>query len=571
MRKYILFLCLFFLGIGTIYAISTFQMDTTKFSFTDTLVEEDIKNAFDSAYSLTYKFESEHQELLDEISTLSRNLTYLLLKKEGSSEETALQYNQRYKKFLTFRYAPDIPKINGEYDKNSQEYNDDLMSGFVVPTMFRYLDELDIYYTNISAIRVIANDEMVMSAVYLPSVTMKTQNPKDLLEYQKISTNLVMYYSFKKYNGEYKLYYLSGETSSTLSEYFNAVENKEMSKALTVSDSYKPDDEMKNIYNYKNLDSISSNQRQAILTKNANSVVMLNSYYNNNSVASAHGFFLKKGILVTTWSYLEKSLKEAQYLVIKDYQGNFYNLDGVVTVNPDSDLAILKLKEEAGTPVTLSNNSLKPEDAIFMISSKSGIGYVLQSGINVGRPKYYQNLLPLLESDGGSPILDSAGNVVAMSISKSNNTSMSLAVPNESLKEVLDKLKDVEFQKMNVKSFDDLKENYYYRNFREENIQNTIPEKMWKKYSKIGDIENTIALKLVKSSYHDGIVSLRYQNEASDYLSNIQFSNAFRKQLKEDGYQEISRSKNRYVYQNKSYKVIIMDQFHYLIVVMVNL
>ena len=115
MKKYILFLFVFFLGIGTIYAISTFQMDTTKFSFTDTIVEEEIKNAFHD-YELTYQFESEHQELLDEISTLSRNITYLLLKKEGSSSESALQYNQRYKKYLTFRYSPEIPKINGEYD-----------------------------------------------------------------------------------------------------------------------------------------------------------------------------------------------------------------------------------------------------------------------------------------------------------------------------------------------------------------------------------------------------------------------------------------------------------------------
>jgi len=35
---------------------------------------------------------------------------------------------------------------------------------------------------------------------------------------------------------------------------------------------------------------------RAFLNKNANSVVMLNSYYNNNLIASSHGFFLKKGI-----------------------------------------------------------------------------------------------------------------------------------------------------------------------------------------------------------------------------------------------------------------------------------
>ena len=61
----------------------------------------------------------------------------------------------------------------------------------------------------------------------------------------------------------------------------------------------------------------------------------------------------------------------------------------------------------------------------------------------MGRPKYYQNLLPLLESDGGSPLLDKNGNVVAINISKSNNTSMSLAVPKETLQEVLEKIEGI--------------------------------------------------------------------------------------------------------------------------------
>lgn len=567
MKKYSIFIIIFFIGISTIYA---FSMDTTKFSFTNE-TEEDFTAIFDSEYALSYKVELEYQGLLEEVTTVSKNITYLLLKKEGSKEETALEYNHRYKQYLTFRYEPDIPTVNGAYDTNSQEYSDELVSSFVVPNMFRYLDELDITYTNISSVRVFSMDDIVMSAVYIPSITMKQQNPNNLLEYQTVNTNLVLYYMFKKYKGEYKIYYLSGEVSSSLSEYFTTIENKEFPKSLAIAPSYKADDEFQKIYNYKKLDTVSNTQKQNILNKNANSIVMLNSYYNNNLVASAHGFFLKKGILITTWSYLEKSLQESQYFIIKDYQGNFYNLDGIVTVNKDANLAVLKLKEEVGSPVTLSSNMLNIEDPVFMISSKVGTGYVLQSGIHTAKSKSYQNLLPLVESDAGSPLLDINGEVVGMNTNTSINTSISAATPKEAILEVLEKLENKEFQKIPVQTFDTLKEKYYYRVFEEDTIQNTIPDKIWKKYSKIGDIENAITLKLVKSSYQDGIVSLRYLNEASDYLSNIQFSNTFRKNLKEEGYEEVSRGKNRYVYQNENYKIIIKDQFHYLVIVMVKI
>ena len=92
-----------------------------------------------------------------------------------------------------------------------------------------------------------------------------------------------------------------------------------------------------------------------------------------------------------------------------------------------------------------------------------------------------------------------------------------------------------------------------------------------KTYSKIGDIENTIALDLVKASYKDGIVSLRYINKISDFVGTMQLSDSFSSKLVEDGYKLISEGATKNVYSNNKYKVVIMSEFDYLIVVMVKL
>ena len=88
---------------------------------------------------------------------------------------------------------------------------------------------------------------------------------------------------------------------------------------------------------------------------------------------------------------------------------------------------------------------------------------------------------------------------------------------------------------------------------------------------KIGDIENNIKMELVKANYDNGIVSLRYKNKISDYISGMQLAASYKEQLVKDGYQEILNSSSKCIYQNKKYQIIIMDEFDYLIVVMVKL
>ena len=122
--------------------------------------------------------------------------------------------------------------------------------------------------------------------------------------------------------------------------------------------------------------------------------------------------------------------------------------------------------------------------------------------------------------------------MIGINTSKTTNSSISIAVNSAVLKEIQDKFNVLD----NIESitFEELKEKYYYEKINTENIKNSIPKYKWRKYSKIGNIENTIRMELVKASYKDGIVSLRYKNNISDYISSMQLAASFKEQLVKD-------------------------------------
>ena len=203
-----------------------------------------------------------------------------------------------------------------------------------------------------------------------------------------------------------------------------------------------------------------------------------------------------------------------------------------------------------------------------MISTKSSINFSISTGIVISNSKYIQTSIPVSEADVGSPLFDKDGNVVGININKSLNSSISFAIDSDILKEIQDKFNKINFNEIKTVTFDKLKQDYYI-NSTSEKVYNNIPKSKWKEYSKIGDVEDNIKLTLVKASYKDGIVSLRYKNSLKGYIDNNQLINPFKAALKSSGYKEVLNTDKKSIYQNKKYKVIIMDEFNYLVIVMV--
>ena len=187
------------------------------------------------------------------------------------------------------------------------------------------------------------------------------------------------------------------------------------------------DSYLRNIYNFSNADSISEEMLNTIYDQNKSKVVFLNSVYNMGTVASANGFFIKKGILVTTYNYIEQSLLKAQNIIISDSVGQTYELEGIVTVNVDSDIAILKVKNSNDYIEIENVDKLNKEDGVISLNSKNGIGLSTSKGIITSSDKFIQTSIPMTEEMQGSPLFNSKGNLIGMMNSKSINTSISFS------------------------------------------------------------------------------------------------------------------------------------------------
>lgn len=570
MKKIIFSLILIIFSVISVYALSNnFTINHNEFSFLENETNKSFFNEFNDDYELTNSIEFSESDVEKEIEELTKKTVFLLLGRFNNTNESSEEYYKRYNEYLDLRYAPEIPKDENSYtgyDENSQEYKDDTFSRISVPGIFKVFDELKVNYSSFGNIQVLIEDDVIISSIILPNVLIKEEDKSNPLEYVNVQTNITIYCFFKELNGEYKLYHLFGEIYDNLDDYFTQVENDEKSKSMQISTSY--DSQLKDIYDFSKVYALTTNQLDGIYNSNSNNIVVLNSYYNNYLVASANGFFINDGLVVTTWKYIEKSLGEAQFMAIRDNNGNSYKIDGIVTVNMDTDVAVLKLKDKVNNKVVLGDyKQLNKEDPVISISSKTGVGLSLQSGIVVSTDGYINTSIPMVKSDEGSPLFNSLGQVVGMNTSNQVNTSISLAINSDILKEIQNKFNNVSFEDIKCVSFDKLKENYYVK-YNDEKVKKDIPTLKWNKYSKIGDIENTISLELVKANYKDGVVSLRYHNVFSDYLDTMSFANAFKEQLIKDGFKEKLKSSKKCIYENNKYQVVIISEFDYLIVVM---
>lgn len=567
MKKKIIIGFIVFFSFLTVYALSSkFNLDFSKLSFSSNK-DNSIASSLNKDYSLSYSFSESDSELVNQIKELSKKTTYLMLGDFNNVNETSENFYNRKKQFYALRYNPTVPKDSNSIiglDESSEEYKDDLVSGYAVPTFFQTFTDLNVLYNSFGDIRVSIGKTLVLSAVYIPNARIKVADTKDPMKYTYEDTNLLIYYYYKKLGDEWKLYYIYAEYADTFDGYFSNVESGE-DGSMSIAPTY--NSELSKIYNFNKLNNLDNSVITNIYNKNNKNVVFLNSYYNNMVVATANGFFINNGLVVTTWNFLEKALMEGQYIVVTGANGT-YELEGIVTINPEVDIAVLKVKSNVDTYVKVGNyKSSNVEDPVITLSSKTGVGVNAQKGIIVLTDNYIQSTIPLTTSDEGSPLFNTNGEVIGMNTAKSVNSSISLAINSDALKEVQDKFKGID--NVSYTTFDELKSKYYYTNYNSEVIKNNIPSSKWNTYKKIGDIENSIKLEIIKASYKDGIVSLRYKNNVPDFVENLKLSALFREKLIEQGYTLDSKNSTKYVFSNDKYQVVIMDEFDYLIVVMV--
>ena len=505
--------------------------------------KNNIASYFDKKFEVTNSQEDEDEELKQTITELTKKTTYLLLGKMNMDNESSEDYYKRYNDYLNLRYIPDnIPKDENTfsgYDENSQEFKDEGLSGLVVPGMFLKLNNFDIRYNSYGTIDTCKmDDDSVASSIEINNINMiDPDNPENYCE-----TNLNILYIFKKLNDEFKLLYVKAR----IDDY----------------DETDLTDDYKSLFDSNKNDDVITDEKLSQISNEYNSkIVSLSSFRNTGICAEASGFFLNDGLIMTTYNYIEKSLMKGQDVAICDNLNNEYELDGIVTINEENDIAILKVKNKTENHINVEeNNEIKVGDSVILPNNTKSIIASVDNGIRI--------TTQATEDMQGMPIFNSDGKLIGMINSKNINTVMSNITKLDIIKQYSDKLKEEDFNEIKSVSFDELKEKYYIR-YGEEIKTNNIPQKKWDEYSKVEDVDQFIDLDLVKGEFKDGIISLRYKNKVSDYIDTMQLATKYRENLLNRGYKEVSVSDSKVIYQNNKYQIIIMKEFDYLIVIMV--
>ena len=556
----------------TVYAISSFSFDSSKLSFSASAKTDKIKESLDEEYTLKLGIkekEEEDPQTVQEIKDLSRRITLLLFGDFNNKNETTEHLYKRRKEFFSYMYDPEIPRTeDGELDSDSQEYSDSTYASITISSYFKYMVEVNPIYNSIESIEVRKLQNGSYAArVIIKDCKIKEDDETDPMRYVYKSENIIIFYTFKLNVDKWQLYHISADTTDDLSKFVNTSEEKESKESMSILSNTA--DSISSMYNTSKMDNASDESIKEIYANNEKNLVTLSSYYNTSIVAQGNRFMINDGIVITTWDFLNDALLQGQFITIKNGETK-YEVDGIVTINPSTDIAVIKLKEKTGTFVELAKREdIKSEDLAVTITSKTGVGYTTLKSIVTGTQNYIETSTVLSKTDRGSIVLNENGKVIGMNTAKSINSSFAKAIGPEVLQEVQDMFKDKDFNTIKATSFEELKEKYYYENINEEIRKNDISESKWKKYSQIGKIEETIDLELVKASYKDSIVSLRYKNGLSDFISSMQLATSFEEKLISEGYTQTLKSDKKDIYENNKYQVIIMDELEYLIIVMV--
>lgn len=439
-----------------------------------------------------------------------------------------------------------------DYQYYSNDGGNTLATSILIQTYIDKLEELNLKATTIKDIRNVSfNDNDVLSFAYLSDATIKDR--KD---------DVILIFWLKKDNNEYRVFYPWLTIGEDTNNFYRKVKDNE-SSGINISGTYRE----------LSLDGkkheINPEELNRIYQSNHESVVQITGMNKTGTNLYGSGFFLREGIIVTTWSLFQEFLNYSNYIYVNDSKGHTYKVTGIVAAEVNYDVVVLKLNENIGKGVILGDSTkLKVDDSLYMINSKNNDGFSISYGKFVtekdGRLK---NMLLLNSSDVGSPLFDKEGKVVGIASSTKLNSDLSYANSTNYLQKLQMILNAENYDKITYTVLETFKQAYYTKT-EPEKAFNNVDTKVWDKYKKIGNIEENISLELIKATYVDKILSLRYKTDTTNMIDTMFFISSFTEDISIDGYKLVYEDDYKKIYQNNKYKIIIKQNLQYLIILM---
>jgi len=510
-----------------------FDIDMDKISVTER--SESLIDALDSTYNIEATDFSKEEVVNETVVNLVKSMVNISISDKSTEEKTK------------------------EYTKNM--YFDNTSGGTTLSgVIFR-----DTYFKDLQKYN--------FSDGYIKDIKMVTFNENDILAFVYLSEaktedgvyDVVFVYWLKDNDG-YKFYYPWFTVDTDLEDYYNERTKKE-SNGEVIGGTY-------NALSLKGEDSTTASLEELnrIYENNKGSVVQVTGVSNADTNVYGSGFYISEGIIVTNWSLIQSFLSTSDYIYVNDVNGNTYNVLGIISADTTYDIAILKLDKKAGKAVTFGNSQdLKTDDKLYMINSNINSGFSINYGSFVSMENgHLKNLLLLSSSDAGASLFNKDGEVVAFTTSDSINSELSYANSTDYLIKLQELIKNKDFDKIRYTSLDDFKDDYYLKETNEKEY-NKVSSKIWNKFKKVGNLEENINLDLVKSSYKDNVLSLRYKSNALSNIDSLYLVAEFTDELVNEGFTITQNETNKEVYTNNKYKVIIKSDLSYLIILIMEI
>jgi len=375
------------------------------------------------------------------------------------------------------------------------------------------------------------------------------------------SENAVVFtYWLKKDNGEYKVYYPWITVGNKMTDFFEKISEEEEKgnvigatyKSMSLSDEKVP---------------VSSDLLKELFNNHKDEVVQITGMADTGNNMYGSGFYIREGIVVTAWSLFQQFLANSNYVYISDANGETFKVEGIIAAQVDYDVVVLKLKKESGKRVEFAeSSSLKLDDSLFTINSKNNNGFSINYGSFVSSSEgRLKNLFAISQSEVGSALFNKEGKVVGFSVADQLYSELSYANSTDYLVELQKLLVRQEFSNIKCTDVEEFKDKYYV-SLKNEKTYFDVSNKDYKRLSKVGNLGETIKFDLLKASYEDRILSLRYRTLDSSNLDSFYLISSFIDELIKQNFVIVQDTNNKRIYENEDYKVVIKESFNYLIV-----
>lgn len=308
-------------------------------------------------------------------------------------------------------------------------------------------------------------------------------------------------------------------------------------------------------------------QIQNIYSNFKTSIVSLATSNINNAITSnATGFFIREGVIITSWAWFESYLMSNDSLTIADMNNKIYKLDGIISLSTFYDIVVLKLTEAEGTPITkigyASRGSL-----IVALSSPTSIGIATNVGkIMDSEDEILKLNLAVTEGEVGSPLFNLKGELAGIISSTKINSTVSYATNTFAFSSLLSRLKHRDFDEIKSYKINALKTSMYQNTISKLEFSQDYDQNLYNQYMKDFNIKNV---------YQDNIFSIITTNDRliikvafneNNIISKKQYANLYVSKLKEVGYKIIGNNNYQMVLLKENIRINIKYESSYIVI-----